>query len=66
MTLLDLIQKSRASQDGVVHHCFPGTDKWLEVDTRKLAKHHYILGSGFAEVDHLTRKAAANIMRLNA
>lgn len=66
MTLLDLIQKSRASETGVVRHCFVGTDKWLEVDTRKLAKHVYIFGSGFAEVDHLTRKGAANVMKHNA
>lgn len=66
MTLLDLIQKSRASLDGVARHQFTGTDKWLEVDTRKLAKHIYVYGSGFAEVDYLTRKAAARLMTLNS
>lgn len=67
-TLLDLIIKARASEDGQATLYFDKTrshelGRWLRVDTRKMAKTVYIFGSGFIEVDYLTRRAAANVCR---
>lgn len=63
VTLLDLIQKSRASEDGETTYRFPGSDKWMTVNTRKMERTFYILGSGFYEIEYLTRRAAARICR---
>jgi hypothetical protein len=67
ITLLDLILKARASEDGETTLYFDknreGIGRWLRVDTRKMARTLYIFGSGFSEVDYLTRRAAANICR---
>lgn len=62
-SLVDLILKSRASEDGEATLRFAGTDKWLRVDTSRMERTRYIFGSGFAEGEHLTRRGAANVCR---
>lgn len=60
-TLLDLILKARASDTRLINYHIEG-GRWLRVDVNQ-SRTRYVLGSGFAERDYLTRKGAANVCR---